>query len=542
MQIQSSSRKPEPKRADPPKKTESAETKKTESASSEAKKTEPAPEPEAPKATAQTAREAQKRASSDTSTQQLRARIEAKQDDAPPVAAKPIAARPRRAFSVGDPTTPPPVGDPDRVTGGGAGQAGRANPYDPDDEFGYVQHETYEDYGAEAARTIGDVRDQLDAGETPSVSTDIPQTGDVMVWGPNAGNGGTTGQADEAGHMGVVESVTANADGSYTVQVSEQNWNGEDGETADGVPYRNIRLQPNGQGGLQLPEGIGFVPVDPVRVDPPVAQPGQTTNPADAGAPPLGATEIPPGLDLRYDDPDIDIDTSDGYNTCLGYIRDIPEYHDYLGTMAATNGTWNADRTWQTFDAKNIPINSQTPQEGSLMVWQQGAGDDTVGHSYGNQGHVAYVEDVQANYDDDSGELLSYTVTISEANGMAGSSTHPGARAFTVGVDENGQPQMPDGVGFHIPPGGVPQRPSTTAPNGTGGGSTAVGVRGGNGTSNTNPVPGGPVRGSNYVVQPGDYLANIAAAAGVSVDAIVRSNENLTNPDQIYVGQNLYIP
>jgi LysM repeat protein len=46
---------------------------------------------------------------------------------------------------------------------------------------------------------------------------------------------------------------------------------------------------------------------------------------------------------------------------------------------------------------------------------------------------------------------------------------------------------------------------------------------------------------SAYVVQPGDTLGSIAARFGVSANALANAN-GITNPDRIYVGQNLTIP
>ncbi len=46
---------------------------------------------------------------------------------------------------------------------------------------------------------------------------------------------------------------------------------------------------------------------------------------------------------------------------------------------------------------------------------------------------------------------------------------------------------------------------------------------------------------SAYVVRPGDTLGTIAARFGVSAAALARAN-GITNPDRIYVGQNLVIP
>jgi LysM repeat protein len=47
--------------------------------------------------------------------------------------------------------------------------------------------------------------------------------------------------------------------------------------------------------------------------------------------------------------------------------------------------------------------------------------------------------------------------------------------------------------------------------------------------------------GDSYVVKPGDTLGSIAARYGVSASALARAN-GITNPDRIYIGQNLAIP
>jgi LysM repeat protein len=46
---------------------------------------------------------------------------------------------------------------------------------------------------------------------------------------------------------------------------------------------------------------------------------------------------------------------------------------------------------------------------------------------------------------------------------------------------------------------------------------------------------------SAYIVKPGDTLGSIAARFGVSAGAIARAN-GISNPDRIYIGQNLAIP
>jgi LysM repeat protein len=55
----------------------------------------------------------------------------------------------------------------------------------------------------------------------------------------------------------------------------------------------------------------------------------------------------------------------------------------------------------------------------------------------------------------------------------------------------------------------------------------------------TNPPPSG---GQYYYAQSGDTLRKIAAKFNTSVDAILKSNPQITNPNLIYVGQAISIP
>jgi LysM repeat protein len=57
----------------------------------------------------------------------------------------------------------------------------------------------------------------------------------------------------------------------------------------------------------------------------------------------------------------------------------------------------------------------------------------------------------------------------------------------------------------------------------------------------TNPPPSGPA-GQYYYAQSGDTLRKIAAKFNTSVDAILKSNPQITNPNLIYVGQAISIP
>lgn len=53
-----------------------------------------------------------------------------------------------------------------------------------------------------------------------------------------------------------------------------------------------------------------------------------------------------------------------------------------------------------------------------------------------------------------------------------------------------------------------------------------------------NPPPGGQV----YYAQRGDTLRKVAAKFGTSVDALLRLNPQITNPNLIYVGQAITVP
>jgi len=58
-----------------------------------------------------------------------------------------------------------------------------------------------------------------------------------------------------------------------------------------------------------------------------------------------------------------------------------------------------------------------------------------------------------------------------------------------------------------------------------------------------NPPPGDPPPGGQvYYAQRGDTLRKIAAKFGTSVDALLRLNPQITNPNLIYVGQAITVP
>jgi len=353
--------------------------------------------------------------------------------------------------------------------------------------------------------------DQLKNGQQPAVSTAVPQVGDVMVWGPNAGDSGPTGQADGAGHMGVVESVTDNHDGTVTIRVSERNWSNQDGTTADGVPYRDITVPVN-NGQLSLPTGVGFISGNPDASSSAAASSGTGTG--GVQNPPIGPSSTPidrPGFMVH--DPNLPAHSStDPYTDCIGYIHDIPAYRGTIESLA--NGGFLA--------AADIPHTGTVPHAGDLMVWGRNAGDSTVGTT-GGLGHVGYIEEATPNYDppgDPNGRVVSYTITISEANANGDGSDDRTLRTFTVGADASGNAQLPADVGFYS--------------NGSGG--TAA-------TSTAPAVPSGaPIaHGSTYSVQSGDTLTSIAARAGTTVQAIVDLN-HLTNADALYIGQSLRIP
>lgn len=55
------------------------------------------------------------------------------------------------------------------------------------------------------------------------------------------------------------------------------------------------------------------------------------------------------------------------------------------------------------------------------------------------------------------------------------------------------------------------------------------------------PLPGTCPGGRSYTIQPGDTFYSIARRFNVSLDALLAANP-FTNPDQLYVGQQICIP
>jgi spore coat assembly protein SafA len=58
-------------------------------------------------------------------------------------------------------------------------------------------------------------------------------------------------------------------------------------------------------------------------------------------------------------------------------------------------------------------------------------------------------------------------------------------------------------------------------------------------------VPGGghhPPPSHFYVVQKGDTMYSIAAQYGISVNALIKANPQIKDPNTIYPGQIIYIP
>jgi LysM repeat protein len=56
------------------------------------------------------------------------------------------------------------------------------------------------------------------------------------------------------------------------------------------------------------------------------------------------------------------------------------------------------------------------------------------------------------------------------------------------------------------------------------------------------PVPPPPTGGQVYYAQRGDTLRKIAAKFNTTVDAILKANPQISNPNVIYVGQAITVP
>lgn len=387
------------------------------------------------------------------------------------------------------------------------GGSGPQNPYNDSDEFQHALHSSYDRFGPLRTGELQTVIDQVQSGGQPTLSTAVPQAGDVMVWGPNAG-GASVGQADAAGHIGVVESVSVHGN-TVTLRVSERNWDNRDGDT-NGVPYRDIDLPLNADGTVSLPNGVGFVPLNnpPLGPNAPIHKDGFQIDRTPAHDPHRSYADASGTNPLN------------NYTGCVGYIHDMPQFGPLMEQLASTQPN-------HYLKAANIPTNSTEPKVGELMVWGVGAGDGNVGTSTGPDGHVAYVEDVQKNYDppgDPNGRLVSYTITVSQANGSGTGNDDRSVRTFTVPANADGQAALPANVGFYDP--------GTTSTAGT---APATG-----GTASS----GQPIaRGSTYTVQQNDTLWSIATRAGVTVDQLVSANPSLAaNPDFLSLGQQLRIP
>jgi LysM repeat protein len=409
-----------------------------------------------------------------------------------------------------------------------AGGVGSWTGYDTSDEFGYALDAAMKRFGGAAASKLQGVINQIKAGQQPDVSQSVPQPGDIMVWGPNAGfDLSPVGGANGEGHVGVVESVTENADGtSVTIRVSEREWTKQDG-VMNGVPYRDITLKRNSDGTLSMPdgeampEGVGFVGLNP---NAPATTPGN---------PPLGPNNPPidkPHFQihstdehephLSYSDPSGWLKKND-YKECVGYIHDIKDFGPLIEAWAAAQPP-----PAHYLPAAAIPTNSTMPQQGALMVW--GAGVETPSHGLTySDGHVAYVEEVQKNYDppgDSTGTVVSYTITISQANADGTKNDDRSLETFTVPVTANGQPEFPTGVGFYI-------RTEDSV-------STASAPVGNTASDQAPSIQSGTV----YVAQSGDTLISIANKADVTLAEILAVNPGITNPDVIDVGQEIHIP
>ena len=406
-------------------------------------------------------------------------------------------------------------------------QPPQGNPFVDSDDFGHMLHSVFDRFGSTGAAIVGNAINQLRNGTQPPVSTRLPQPGDVMLWGPNAGDRhSAVGKAHPDGHAAVVEKVTDNGDGTITLRVSERGWDNADGVDANGVPYRDIRLKKNADGtlslldGRPLPPGVGFISPagNSSRNSPPSANAkGSGGAPPGPQNPPIGRNppENPadhPRYQINQTPPH---DPHDIYYDCVGYIHDIPRFRSLIEK-------W--DRTGDGPPATKIPINSSVPKPGDLLVYgAANAGDDVVGRA-GKDGHVAYVEAVKPNYDppgDPNGKIVSYTVTVSEA-GWGGEGDKRSLRTFTVPADQNGNAVLPKKVGFYDP-----NAPDAASPS-SGGAQPSSGAK--------------IAHGSVYTVQPGDTLSDIANRAGVSLEALLAANSGIADPSVIVVGQKIRIP
>ncbi len=373
--------------------------------------------------------------------------------------------------------------------------------YDPTNEFGFVQDAVQRRFGPQAASIITSLIGTMQAGQALTLAKGPPQPGDVMMWGPNAGDrNGPVGGADEHGHVALVDSVVKVDDRTYQVTLSEKNW---DTSTpgADGVQHRTLTLTLKDDGTIaELPDGVGFLPLSPAPYPQPITPTATQPTPSQAPVAPLAGPSTPPvgpaPVPSDIPKPSTIINLKDKYTGCVGYIHDRGDFADVFPAGL-------------TVDAKDIRITGFTPRQGDLMVW-----GDNIPPDSGEHGHVAYLERVTPNLVD--GKIASYTLTVSEAKDP--DIQQPYLRSFTVAARPDGTAVLPDRVGFRARLGGAT---APTAP--------SVGV-------------GAPIAPhGTYVVAQGDTLSGIATRAGVDLGVLERAIPGI-DYDLIRPGDRLNIP
>lgn len=390
------------------------------------------------------------------------------------------------------------------VTRAGRGGGG-GNPYEPNGEFTWPLNVIYQRFGAQVAQQAEAAIQQVRDG-TLTGTSQWPSEGDLLVYPPNSGSLETpvVGGADEVGHAAVVQSVQYDErNHTVTVRVTERNWSVNDNTDPNSPPYRDLTFKVNDDGSLSLPDGsglpdgIGFVAVNPERAEPPQPPP-----------PPIGETPDPTNGPWRKDS--VTINHDDRYTGCVGYIHDLGG--SYLTLMQQMSALYPNKE--DGFDAGDIPHQSIVPQPGDLMVWAADTSDGVGFTAYG-RGHVAYVERVTPNVRD--GQVVSYTITVSEA--LDPNLQDPRLRTFTVGVNPDGTPALPASVGFN--------HDVNT------GGSTAT---------TTTTSSGGNLSRGPYTVQAGDTVDSIARRAGITRQQLLDANQQITDPNLIIEGQVIRIP
>lgn len=174
--------------------------------------------------------------------------------------------------------------------------------------------------------------------------------------------------------------------------------------------------------------------------------------------------------------------------TCYAFGR----FWELLGGSKPTLSLRNAESWWKENDGYK---RGQTPKLGAVICWRKGV----VGVEEDGAGHVAIVEQINAD-----GSIVTSNSAWKGALFYTQTLKPPYALGGTYVLQ-----------GFIYPPKEFDEAPKEDKPASS---------------------------GKTYTVQQGDTMWEIAEAHGVTLEALIKANPQIENPDIIHVGEVLNIP